>query len=461
LVGFGELQRQASSIERWDALRQVLNSGEAISGWWVQEGSLRLLVITPLRQGPLLEGLLLSTRRVDANLLEELWSSSALGGHLYQADSGSFRRVLGIPDEQAPADTDVLLWSTQPPAAVLAGHVLSELPAVQVPIWLVSGLTETRRAELGAEQRRLEIGLGSVAAGLLVLLLWIWRGGRERAPRLVVIGESLPQAPSAPRAHDTQRGESLQQTVSQAFAQRRQVRLEAPADDNFSGDARYQKISAQGGTALARIYRVDDRQLNRVMLLFVLHADTPRDTARSLRIATELGKAGLVQHRNLVSVQRVARSDQHLLVALDDVNGISLRELGSIRALPADAAMLVAKRIAAAQLKLNEAGVLLRAIDPDQVLFLPDGSVKLLPLALASEGALASSALANWSAEQWLAADQHREVQAFGELLRVLFQGSGTDLPSAWRELCAHCVEPATHNRYTSMATVVATLETL
>jgi serine/threonine protein kinase len=252
----------------------------------------------------------------------------------------------------------------------------------------------------------------------------------------------------------------LQDVVTRALRLWPAQRAESPADNPFASDPRYQLISFQGESALARIYRVDDRQLNRVMLLFMLHCETPRDTARSLRIATELSKAGLIQHRNLVSVQRVAKSQSRLLVVLDDVSGISLGAvLAQTGPLPTEAAMLVAKRIAAAQHRLNEAGVLLRQIDPEQVLFLPDGAVKLLPLALSSEQYPASQSLAECSAEQWLAADRRTEVAAYGELLQRLLGAARANLPEAWRAVLDACTEPAPTTRYASMAEVVAALD--
>lgn len=50
-------------------------------------------------------------------------------------------------------------------------------------------------------------------------------------------------------------------------------------------------------------------QLERVVLVFILRSDTPRDTARSLRITTELGAVGALLGRPLDGKAEVSQSE--------------------------------------------------------------------------------------------------------------------------------------------------------
>lgn len=465
VAGTGESERQAGRMGRWAPLLQVLERGETQAAWRAEGAALVQYALAPLRQGPLLEGVLVTRRVLPAELLAATLTQAGVQSALVALEADRALPVWTpeqeLPDAvtqlRAPATDPAASKAPTPSTTPLQVSLLSaETPAVA----LVSLLKSDRAAALNREQQWLLVGLAAVATGVLALLGWIWRAQRRRL-RQVSSGTPAVVFAAAQRSTDQKRGELLMHALGWADGAAPSPSAwpqgEAPALES-----RYRWVSFQGETALATLHRVDDRQLNRVVLLHLLHSTTPRDTARSLRIATELGKGGLIQHRNLASVLRVARMQAQLIVVTEDVAGTTLRELVERSGpLALDPALLVGKRVAAALQRLNEAGVLLRMLDPDQILLQSDGTVKLLPLALANPHGPAAGDLAFLSPEQWLAADRRSEVQMYGAWLERLLEASGTPLPAPLLNLLQRCTTSDATERLTDMGAVLSALDPL
>lgn len=480
ISGVGDLRSAGRDVERWRAVLDLLSSAQPSSGWWARDGQASMIAVAPLRQGPLLEGALVLGFPVDQAAFTALFKDSALDGHLVVDGQNGAQVLVSTAGSSELADGSLaaLLAGNRPAGSADAATAVA-LPALAQPIWLVSSLPDAARSAVRKQERIL---LASMA-GVLVLsalgLAWLWRNevrGRADLPNVGAANDEQETA-GARLSADQQRSTVLLawlERLGENAAARKESGAQTAAPLAVLGD-RYQLISQQGESALARIVRALDVQLDRVVLVFILRSGTPRDTARSLRITTELGAVGALHHRNLVTIQRITTVHATSLVVLEDVNGVTLRDaLDKLGAMPVEAGILVAKRLCSALVQLHRTEMLLRCIDPAQVIFQPDGVVKLLPLALAAEKQVSANALAQLTAEQWLVADRRGDLRAFAELVVEMLLGRPLDgkaavsqsagwnaLPIGLRSVLERCLRSDPAQRYRSADELMTELERL
>jgi serine/threonine protein kinase len=137
----------------------------------------------------------------------------------------------------------------------------------------------------------------------------------------------------------------------------------------------------QGGMGV--VYRARDPRLGREVALKVLPAAVAADSERRARFLREARSAAAVNHPNIAAVYDVGETDGRVYLAMELVEGTTLRGRLASGALPAAEAVRIARAIAAGLARAHERGIVHRDLKPENVMLAPDGAVKILDFGLA------------------------------------------------------------------------------
>ncbi len=200
-------------------------------------------------------------------------------------------------------------------------------------------------------------------------------------------------------------------------------------------DQRYRVLARLARGGMATVYRALDTRLERVVALKVMHPELAGDAEFVARFIREAKSAARLSHPNVVAVFDQGADAGHVFLAMEHIEGRTLRQVlrERIRLSPAEALDLLAPVLAALD-AAHEAGIVHRDIKPENVLIADDGRVKVADFGLA--GTVASvtgpnatgmllgsvSYLAPEQAERGVA-DPRSDVYACGILLYELLTG--------------------------------------
>ena len=146
----------------------------------------------------------------------------------------------------------------------------------------------------------------------------------------------------------------------------------------------YEVVSVLGVGGMGEVYCAIDLRLNRKVALKVLPAVSGGDTAeRLLRFEQEARAASALNHPNIVTIYDVGGADSLRYMAMELIEGSTLRQLIVHDLLPLTQSLQLAAQIGRALAKAHDAGIVHRDLKPENVMVTRDGYVKLLDFGLA------------------------------------------------------------------------------
>lgn len=146
---------------------------------------------------------------------------------------------------------------------------------------------------------------------------------------------------------------------------------------------RYQVLSVLGVGGMGEVYLAHDPQLNRKLALKLLSPQFTEDAARVKRFEREAKAASALNHPNLITVYEIGQSENEHFMAIEYVDGQTLREKLRHGRLPLKEVLEIAVQTASALAAAHEAGIVHRDIKPENVMVRRDGYVKVLDFGLA------------------------------------------------------------------------------
>jgi eukaryotic-like serine/threonine-protein kinase len=134
---------------------------------------------------------------------------------------------------------------------------------------------------------------------------------------------------------------------------------------------------------MGEVYQARDTRLSRDVAIKVLASDFASDASRLRRFEKEARSASALNHPNIVTIYDIGSSDGIRWIAMERVDGQTLRKQLLSGALPTRRLLTIAAQIADGLTNAHEAGIVHRDLKPENVMLTKDGVVKILDFGLA------------------------------------------------------------------------------
>ena len=145
----------------------------------------------------------------------------------------------------------------------------------------------------------------------------------------------------------------------------------------------YEVLAPLGSGGMGEVYRARDERLSREVALKVLPAELAADVGRLKRFEREARSASALSHPNIVTIYDIGTSESVSYIAMEKVEGKTLRELLADGAFPPQKLLRLAAQLAEGLARAHDAGIVHRDLKPENVMVTRDGLVKILDFGLA------------------------------------------------------------------------------
>ena len=154
-----------------------------------------------------------------------------------------------------------------------------------------------------------------------------------------------------------------------------------PAPDRRVGDTvgRYTLLERIGQGGMGEVYSAEDRELRRIVALKFLPTVVGAGNAAASQVISEARLASRLNHPNIVAVYELIQTPWGLAIAMELVEGQSLRKLLKTGRLSTRRLIHIARQLASALAAAHQKGIVHRDVKPENVMVRePDGFVKVL-----------------------------------------------------------------------------------
>ncbi len=146
----------------------------------------------------------------------------------------------------------------------------------------------------------------------------------------------------------------------------------------------YEILAPLGAGGMGEVYRARDAKLGREIAVKVLPELVAADADRRRRFEQEARSASALNHPNILTIYDIAESNGTVYIAMELVEGKTLRELvASGEPVPMKKLLDVAVQTAEGLAKAHSAGIVHRDLKPENLMVSRDGFVKILDFGLA------------------------------------------------------------------------------
>jgi serine/threonine-protein kinase len=145
---------------------------------------------------------------------------------------------------------------------------------------------------------------------------------------------------------------------------------------------RYRILEALGEGGMGKVYLAEDPVLGRRLAVKVLPEEFTHDRDRRERLLHEARAASALNHPNIVVVHDAGETDGRLWIAMERIEGETLRTWAVPRKSPAEVLRVIRQAVAALAVA-HAAGLVHRDLKPDNMMIRSDGLLKILDFGLA------------------------------------------------------------------------------
>jgi len=145
----------------------------------------------------------------------------------------------------------------------------------------------------------------------------------------------------------------------------------------------FEILSRLGAGGMGEVYRARDSRLGREVAVKVLSPEFSANPDRRKRFEQEARSASALNHSNIVTIHEIGSTDSVIYIAMELVDGRTLRELLASGALPTKKLLELGAQIAEGLAKAHSAGIVHRDLKPENVMISKDGVAKILDFGLA------------------------------------------------------------------------------
>jgi TolB-like protein/sugar lactone lactonase YvrE len=166
------------------------------------------------------------------------------------------------------------------------------------------------------------------------------------------------------------------------------------------GAYRIDGVLGVGGMGV--VYLAYDERLGRKVGLKLLPRAFVNDEGQLERLKLEARTASALNHPNIVTVHEIGVVESTHYIAIEFIEGVTLRERINRAPIPPDEAVEIVTQVASALCVAHRAGIVHRDIKPENIMIRPDGYVKVLDFGIAksTDGDITANATATLSQSQ-------------------------------------------------------------
>jgi Tol biopolymer transport system component len=147
----------------------------------------------------------------------------------------------------------------------------------------------------------------------------------------------------------------------------------------------FEILAPLGAGGMGEVYRARDPRLGRDVALKVLPEEFAEHRDRLARFEQEARAASALNHPGIVVVHEIGTADGRAYIAMELVDGRTLRAILGDGPVPTRKLLDVATQLAEALAKAHESGIVHRDLKPENVIVSKDGYVKVLDFGLARQ----------------------------------------------------------------------------
>ncbi len=145
----------------------------------------------------------------------------------------------------------------------------------------------------------------------------------------------------------------------------------------------YEITGRIGAGGMGEVYRARDSRLGRDVAIKILPEDLSSDPDRRSRFEQEARSASALNHPNIVTVHDIGTSNSTIYIAMELVEGRTVRELVVEGPLPTKKLLSIAAQAADGLARAHSAGIVHRDLKPENLMVTKEGFVKILDFGLA------------------------------------------------------------------------------
>jgi predicted ATPase len=145
----------------------------------------------------------------------------------------------------------------------------------------------------------------------------------------------------------------------------------------------FEILAPLGAGGMGEVYRARDTRLNRNVAIKLLPEAVASNRDRLSRFEQEARSASALNHPNIVTIYELGNSAPHHYIAMELVDGKTLRELLGGGPMPMRRVLDIGVQVSEGLTKAHEAGITHRDLKPENLMVTSEGLVKILDFGLA------------------------------------------------------------------------------
>jgi predicted ATPase len=145
----------------------------------------------------------------------------------------------------------------------------------------------------------------------------------------------------------------------------------------------YEILDRLGVGGMGEVFRAKDTRLDRIVAIKTISLDRHSHPEALTRFEREARSACALNHPNIVTIYELGLVDETHYIAMEMVEGETVRTLLAAGPMPFRKAIAIAAQIADGLAKAHKMGIVHRDLKPENLMVSPDGTAKVLDFGLA------------------------------------------------------------------------------